>query len=178
MNAGTRMRAIISRLQPKREVMPMSITNARALALSVFLFAAVPAAMADTLTLSGDGVTIRYDDRAAELTGAPSLIATGMMTSLASVAGASFDASAAAIGPEAASGVAPGGVPAAVSAVGREAAPRSFAEGVALRFSLGAPGEEEGGLASLLLAGLALFALIARQRLSAMPRVRNSPLFQ
>lgn len=172
------MQGRMSRLHPKREVVPMSIINRRMVVVSTFLFAVVPSAMANTVTLSGDGVTIRYEDRAAELTGAPSLIATGMMSSLASVAGAPFNAPAPVAGLEAASGVAPQAGAAAVSAVGREAAPRSFAEGVALRFSLGAAGEGEGGLESLLLAGFALFALIARQRLSAMPRVRNSPLFQ
>lgn len=172
------MQARMSRLHPNREVMPMSIIDRNMVVVSAFLFAAVPAAMANTVTLSGDGVTIRYEDRAAELTGAPSLIATGMMTSLASVAGARFDAPSPVAGLEAASGVAPQAGAAAVSAVGREAAPRSFAEGVALRFSLGAADEGEGGVDSLLLAGFALFALIARQRLAAMPRVRNSPLFQ
>lgn len=156
----------------------MSIINRRIAVVSALLFAVVPAAMANSVTLSGDGVTIRYEDKAAELTGAPSLIATGMMTSPASVAGARFDAPSAVAGLEAASDVVPAAAAAAVSAVGREAAPRSFAEGVALRFSLAAAGEGEGGVDSLLLAGFALFALIARQRLSAMPRVRNSPLFQ
>ncbi|NMG46102.1 hypothetical protein GPA22_20490 [Aromatoleum toluvorans] len=142
--------------------------------LSAFMFAAVPAAMADTVTLSGGGVTIRYEDRAAELTGAPSLIATGMMTSPASVAGAQFDAPSAAAGlPHVA-----GAATAAVSAVGREAASRSFADGVGVRFSLGGTAAGDRGFDSLLLAGLALFVLIVRQRVSALPRLRISPLFQ
>lgn len=158
--------------------MSMSTMNRKLVFYSALLFAAAPAAMADTVTLSGGGVTIRYEDRAAEVTGAPSLIATGMMTSLASVAGAGFDAPALVAGPEAAPGAAPETARAAVSAAGRAAEPRSFADGVALRFSLGSGGEREGGVASLLLAGLALFALIARQRLSGMMHVRNSPLLQ
>lgn len=156
----------------------MSITNKKVVIFSAFMFAAAPAAMADTVTLSGGGVTIRYEDRAAELTGAPSLIATGMMTSPASVAGAQFDAPSAAAGLPHVAGAASGAATAAVSAVGREAASRSFADGVGVRFSLGGTGAGDRGFDSLLLAGLALFVLIVRQRVSALPRLRISPLFQ
>lgn len=156
----------------------MSTINGRIVVFLTSMFAVLPVALADTVTLSGDGVTIRYEDRAAGLTGAPSLIATGMMSSLASAASAHFDGLTAAVGPEGAAAFAPVSETAAVSAVGREAAPRSFAEGVALRFSLSPVEVAEDGLDSLLLAGFALFALIARQRLSAMPGVRKSPLFQ
>lgn len=172
------VQAQMNRLHPEREVMPMFIIDKKAVLISMFMLVAAPAAMADAVTLSGRGVTIHYEDRAARLTGAPSLIATGMMSSPASLAGTGFDLTSPAVGLQAAPGLALKGETAAVSAVGREATPRSFAEGVALRFSLDGTDDGEGGVDSLLLAGLALFALIARQRLSAMPRIRNSALFQ
>ncbi|NMF86990.1 hypothetical protein [Aromatoleum petrolei] len=152
----------------------MSILDGKMVFLSAFLIGAINAANAGTVTLSGEGVTVRYEDRAAELTGAPSLIATGLMTSPASVAGVRFAAGERGTGLQALPGAASaGGV-----GVGRVASPQSFAEGAALNFSLGDAAQGEGGFDVLLLAGLALFALIARQRIIALSRASHSPIFQ
>lgn len=156
----------------------MSIVNGKLVFVSAVLMGAVAAANAATVTLAGDGVTIRYEDKAAELTGAPSLIATGLMTSPASVAGVRLDAEGVGTGLQALPGGALEGDVAGVSTVGRAASPQSFAEGVALRFSLGDVGQGEGGFDALLLAGLGLFALIARQRIIALARSSHSPIFQ
>lgn len=156
----------------------MSIVNGKLVFVSAVLMGAVAAANAATVTLAGDGVTIRYEDKAAELTGAPSLLATGLMTSPASVAGARLDAEGPGAGLQALPGGALEGDVAGVSTVGRAASPQSFAEGVALRFSLGDVGRGEGGFDALLLTGLALFALIARQRILALSRSSHSPIFQ
>lgn len=150
----------------------MSMINGKMVGFAVLLSGCISAAHADTVTLSGNGVTIRYEDKASAVTGAPSLIATGLMTSPASVAGARFDSTAAVREP------ASGAAFADVAGLGGGATRRSFAEGVALQFSLGGAGAGEGGFESLVLAGLALFALIVRQRISAMSRSRHSPIFQ
>lgn len=156
----------------------MSIISGSKVFVLAFLMGAVAAAHAGTVTLSGEGVTIRYEDRAAALTGAPSLIATGLMTSPASVAGVRFAAAEHGAGLQALPGAASEGDVGGVSSAGRAASPQSFAEGVALRFSLGDAVRSEGGFDALLLAGLALFALIARQRILALSRSSHSPIFQ
>ncbi len=156
----------------------MSILDGKMVFLSAFLMGAVAAANAGTVTLSGEGVTVRYEDRAAELTGAPSLIATGLMTSPASVAGVRFAAGERGTALQALPGEASAGGVGGASSVGGVASPHSFAEGAALSFSLGDAGQGEGGFDVLLLAGLALFALIARQRIIALSRASHSPIFQ
>lgn len=144
----------------------MSSITEKFVLVSACLLAAMPVASAKTVTLVGDGVTIRYEDKAVDVFGAPSLIATSLMATPASFAGA--QAAAAAAGTD---------LPAAPEGrfiAGRDELPGSFADAAALRFSLGEAGEQDPGLYSLLLAGLGLFALIARQRIAALSRSPHS----
>ncbi|WP_041655917.1 hypothetical protein [Azoarcus sp. KH32C] len=134
----------------------------------------MPAAHAKTVTLSGEKVTIRYEDKAADVIGAPSLIATSMMNAPGSFAGAPDTPVIAAAGIGASGDAGARSRSFNVSALGSQAAPTSFADGVALSFSLGERAGLESGFGSLLLAGLGLFGLIARQRLVALTR---SPIF-
>ncbi len=147
-----------------------SITE-KCVLVAACMAAAIPVATAGTVTLAGEGVTIRYEDRAAGVLGAPSLIATSLIAAPASFAG--VERAAAVAGPLA---PVPGAV--SVSALVREELPRSFAERAALRFALDDDGGRESGLYSLLIAGLGLFGLIIRQRLAAISRLPHSPAFQ
>lgn len=144
----------------------MSSITEKFVLVSACLIAAMPAASAKTVTLVGDGVTIRYEDKAVDVFGAPSLIATSLMATPASFAGAQGAAAAADKDFPAA--------PAGRFIAGRDELPRSFADGAALRFSLDDAGGRDPGLYSLLLAGLGLFGLIARQRIAALSRSPHS----
>lgn len=152
----------------------MSSITKESVLVAACLMAVMPAATAGTITLTGEGLTIRYEDKAREVFGAPSLIATSLMSSPASFAA---EEPAAAAFPAVAGGAAAGSAP-SVSALARDELPRSFAEGVALRFALDDAGADERGLYALLLAGLGLFGLIARQRLAALLRSPQSHAFR
>lgn len=125
---------------------------------------------AKTVTLSGPGVTITYEDKAVAVLGVPSLIATSLMSPTIAPGGE-----------EAEAGEAPVGFPALLaggqerrlfklSALPREVDSHSFSEGAALRFLLVEAETRDGGIYSLLLAGAGLFGLIARQRLAGLLR--------
>ena len=154
----------------------MSFTTGKCAVLSACLSVAIPAANATTITLAGDGLTIRYEDKAAQLMGAPSFLATSLMSSTGSFAGAQGALAEAVSGPDGlGEGVGDGAV--TIAALAREELPRSFAEGVALSFSLGDSPGHDPGLYSLLFTGLGLFGLIARQRIAALSRLSYSPGF-
>lgn len=141
----------------------MSPMSRNVFVLALIASVLTPAAHARTVTLTGNGVAITYEDRALAVLGGPSLIATSLMRSPAgfgAMASGEFDD-----GIRRASGVA--------VATG-DTVPRSFADGVALSFSLDEAGRRERDLRSLLLAGLGLFVLIARQRLAASWRAPNA----
>lgn len=155
----------------------MSFITGKFAVLSACLGVAIPAANATMITLAGNGLTIRYEDKAAELIGTPSLLATSLINSTGSFAGAQGPADEAGRASERfADGVGSDGA-VTVAALARQELPRSFAEGVALSFSLGESGEREPGLYSLLFAGIGLFGLIARQRIAALSRLSHSPGF-
>jgi PEP-CTERM motif-containing protein len=154
----------------------MSFTTGKCAVLSACLGVAVPAANATMITLAGEGLTIRYEDKAVQLIGRPSFLATSLMSSARSFAGVQGAGVEAASGLKgAADGVGDNAV--TIAALAQERLPRSFAEGVALSFSIGQGGGPEPGLYSLLLAGLGLFGLIVRQRIAALSRFSHSPGF-
>lgn len=139
--------------------------------LPVCLFAVTSPVGAKTVTLTGQGLTIVYEDRAAGVFGAPSLISTALMPSPVSFAAT---ASAPATYREGAEVTGAAGV----QPLAAEERARSFADGVEMRFSLDEIEARDPGLTSLLLAGFGLFGLIARQRLHALRRGAHSPGLQ
>lgn len=140
----------------------MSVIRRNLPVFALCALATMAGAHAQPITLTGNGVTITYEDRAAAIFGAPSLIASSATASWARFAGVGS----ADMGPldRRASGVA--------VATGEEEL-LSFADAVALSFSLDDTGQRESDLFSLLLAGMGLFVLIARQRLAARSRIPN-----
>ncbi|HJV27112.1 MAG TPA: hypothetical protein VJ673_15610 [Aromatoleum sp.] len=154
----------------------MSFITGKCAVLSACLGAAVPAANATTITLAGDNMTIRYEDKAMALIGTPSFLATSVMGFTGTFAGAQRGVVEAAGGLEGpADGIGDSAV--TIAALAQEELPRSFAEGVALSFSVGESRGGEPRLYSLLLAGLGLFGLIVRQRIAALSRFSHSPGF-
>lgn len=139
----------------------MSVIRRNLPVFALCALATMAGAHAQPITLTGNGVTITYEDRAAAIFGAPSLIASSATASWARFAGAG---SAEFPLHRAGSGIA--------VATGEEAL-LSFADAVALSFSLDDTGQRESDLFSLLLAGMGLFVLIARQRLAARSRIPN-----
>lgn len=152
-----------------------SITE-KLLVVAACMVGAVPVAYADVVTLTGQGVTIRYEDRAAELFGAPSLIATSVLAPPSGFAAVARRAAFADAGSAGAVLEGDAGKD-EVDSVLRDALPQSFADGVGLDFSLDAAAGERR-LQSLLFAGIGLFALIARQRLSALLRAPELRVFR